>query len=212
MKLRIMPVIEPEPEDCTAPALATLAIAEIAIAAIVLSLPSEAQGADQAIITCDRFGCSDRLVPHKPKPRPAHSRSVAPAPDPALDLITIETAGGSIEIARRAAEPMRGFIADVVARGFKGRIKCYSLSTAHVPRSRHKIGEACDFAQRGWNKTVRVMYRVGDLAKKHGLRDGCSFNDCGHIDTGAVMTARTKPKQPPRVHEAAVTRFHHQQE
>jgi hypothetical protein len=28
------------------------------------------------------------------------------------------------------------------------------------------------------------MYHVGDLAAKWGLRDGCSFGDCGHIDDG----------------------------
>jgi hypothetical protein len=54
-----------------------------------------------------------------------------------------------------------------------------------VKRSRHYSGNACDFDQTGWNRTARVMYRVGDLAAKWGLRNGCSFGDCGHVDVPA---------------------------
>jgi len=96
----------------------------------------------------------------------------------------VDTAAGPIVIACRLADKMKGFIADVVARGFKGRVKCFSLSKSHVARSLHFIAEACDFAQRGWGKTVAPMYRVADLARKWGLRDGCTFRDCGHIDSG----------------------------
>jgi hypothetical protein len=95
-----------------------------------------------------------------------------------------ETAAGTIIIACRLADRMTGFIGDVVARGFKGRVKCFSTSASHVPHSLHFIAEACDFAQRGWGKTVAPMYRVADLARKWGLRDGCTFRDCGHIDSG----------------------------
>lgn len=95
-----------------------------------------------------------------------------------------QTAAGSIIIACRIADRMAGFIDDVVARGFKGRVKCFSTSRSHVARSLHFIAEACDFAQRGWGKTVAPMYRVADLAAKWGLRDGCTFRDCGHIDSG----------------------------
>jgi hypothetical protein len=102
---------------------------------------------------------------------------------------TEATAAGPITIDCALAPRMKGFIADVVARGFQGRVHCFSLSRTHVPGSLHKTARACDFAQHGWNKTVRVMYRVGDLAAKWGLRDGCSFGgrrgpDCGHIDGG----------------------------
>lgn len=58
--------------------------------------------------------------------------------------------GGPITIAYALSDRMKGFIADMVARVFRGRIKCFSsLSRSHVPRSLHFIGEACDFAQRG---------------------------------------------------------------
>lgn len=102
------------------------------------------------------------------------------------NLITISTAGGSITVSAGHASKFRGFIADVHARGFRGPIKCYARG-GHVRGSLHYRGEACDFAQRGWNKTHRLMYRVRDLAAKWGLRDGCSFRDCGHIDTGARL-------------------------
>lgn len=100
-----------------------------------------------------------------------------------------QTAAGSIIIACRIADRMAGFVDDVVARGFKGRVKCFSTSRSHVPQSLHFIAEACDFAQRGWNKTVQPMYRVADLAAKWGLRDGCSFRDCGHIDSGRGLAS-----------------------
>ncbi|MBI1202523.1 MAG: hypothetical protein GC182_08435 [Rhodopseudomonas sp.] len=94
-----------------------------------------------------------------------------------------DTAAGPIVIACGLRRQMVGFIADVVARGFKGRVHCFALG-GHVRYSLHYRAEACDFAQRGWGKTVRPMYRVADLARKWGLRDGCTFRDCGHIDSG----------------------------
>ncbi|MGD9766597.1 MAG: hypothetical protein AB7U62_03055 [Pseudolabrys sp.] len=102
-------------------------------------------------------------------------------------LVTIHTAAGPVTVAPDFAPKISGFIGDVVARGFSGRVKCFSLSKSHVPGSLHFSGNACDFAQRGWNKTVAVMYRVRDLAAKWGLRDGCSFRDCGHIDSGQAI-------------------------
>lgn len=121
--------------------------------------------------------------------RPRHHRHHH-AVDSSGNLVTIETAAGPVTVAPAFAAPIRGFIGDVVARGFKGRVKCFSLSRSHVPRSLHFSGNACDFAQRGWNRTVRVMYRVDDLARKWGLRNGCSFRDCGHIDAGSAVVRR----------------------
>jgi hypothetical protein len=104
-------------------------------------------------------------------------------------LITVSTAAGiDITVAPSFASAIQGFIADAVAAGYRPtRISCYSLSHSHVRRSLHKIGEACDFNQHGWNKTDRFMYRVRHLAAKWGLRDGCSFRDCGHIDAGRAV-------------------------
>ncbi len=99
------------------------------------------------------------------------------------DVVKIDTAAGPITVAPAFGDKIKGFIADVVARGYKGYVKCFATG-GHVRGSRHYSGNACDFAQTGWNKTVSVMYHVADLAKKHGLRDGCSFKDCGHIDDG----------------------------
>jgi hypothetical protein len=72
------------------------------------------------------------------------------------------TAAGRIIIACDLVDRMKGFIGDVVARGFRGRVHCFSLSHSHVPRSLHFIGEACDFA----------------------------FRDCGHIDSGRAIARR----------------------
>jgi hypothetical protein len=102
-------------------------------------------------------------------------------------LITVDSAAGPITVAPSFAEPIKGFIADAVARGFKGRVHCFSLSKSHVRHSLHFSGNACDFAQCGWGCTVMMMHHVRDLVAKWGLRDGCSFGDCGHIDNGSRL-------------------------
>lgn len=51
---------------------------------------------------------------------------------------------------------------------------------------------ACDIDQTGWNKTAGPMYRAKALAAKWGLRDGCTFRDCGHVDITPRMAAGKK--------------------
>jgi len=107
------------------------------------------------------------------------------------ELVTIDSAAGPITVSSDFAPKIAPFIADVVARGFKGKVHCYSWAKSHRPNSLHHSGDACDFAQH-WAKGARhvttnpVMYRVGDLTRKYGLRNGCSFSDCGHIDLGRL--------------------------
>lgn len=104
------------------------------------------------------------------------------------NLTTVATAAGPITVNSGIAGRMRGFIGDVVNRGYHGYVHCYA-PTGHVRMSTHHSGGGCDFAQTGRNRTQRVMYRVADLADKWGLRDGCSFRDCGHIDGGSAYNA-----------------------
>lgn len=143
----------------------------------------------QSIITCDEHGCSDlaSLPPQRHTEtrgrayrtgRPVVIRDVTPR---SSGVITVASAAGPIHVSPAIATSMQGFIADVVARGFHGPVHCFARG-GHVRNSNHYWGGACDFAQRGWNKTVAVMYHVRDLASKWGLRDGCTFRDCGHID------------------------------
>lgn len=100
-------------------------------------------------------------------------------------IITVQTAAGiPITIASHLAAQFQGFIIDLVGRGYTPRrIGCYARG-GHVRHSRHYSGSACDFDQRGWGKTAMAMHHVSDLAKKHGLRDGKTFRDAGHIDDG----------------------------
>jgi len=100
-------------------------------------------------------------------------------------IVTVATAAGiPIRVAASVASRFTGFIADLVANGYRpSHIGCYA-SGGHVPNSRHYAGAACDIDQRGWGKTAGPMYHVAALAAKHGLRDGCSFRDCGHVDDG----------------------------
>lgn len=96
-------------------------------------------------------------------------------------LVTVQSAAGRITVASEVADRFVGFISDVSARGFRGPVHCYA-SSGHVRHSNHYTGHGCDFAQRGWGRTVAPMYHIADLAAKWGLRDGCTFRDCGHVD------------------------------
>ena len=99
-------------------------------------------------------------------------------------IVMVPTAAGiPIQVAASLASRFTGFIADLVANGYKpSHIGCYA-SGGHIPNSRHYAGAACDIDQRGWGKTAGPMYHLAGLAAKHGLRDGCSFkhSDCGHV-------------------------------
>lgn len=105
----------------------------------------------------------------------------------AAGIVAVPTAAGIvIHVAAGLADKFQGFVADLVANGYKpAQIHCYA-GGGHVPNSRHYAGAACDIDQRGWGRTAAPMYHVAALAAKHGLRDGCSFRhaDCGHIDDG----------------------------
>lgn len=132
---------------------------------------------------------------HHVKHHHRHRHHVRSVPSPIHELshasggiVTVPTAAGiPITVAAGLAHRFAGFIADLVANGYKpSHIGCYA-SGGHVPNSRHYSGAACDIDQRGWGKTAAPMYHVAALAAKHGLRDGCSFGDCGHLDDGQSL-------------------------
>jgi len=108
-----------------------------------------------------------------------------------LGLVHEKTAAGEITVAADVAGKFKDLIAALVAKGFHGSVGCYS-ATGHMPNSLHHSGRACDFAQEGRNRTVSIMYHSGDLIRKFGLRDGCSFGDCGHVDTGLSFARRER--------------------
>lgn len=104
----------------------------------------------------------------------------------AVGLVTIGTAANPITVASDTADRFKSLIADLVANGFKGEVDCYA-SSGHVHHSLHYTGHACDFAQTGKGRVepgAGIMYHASDIIAKYGLRDGCSFGDCGHVDTG----------------------------
>jgi hypothetical protein len=108
-------------------------------------------------------------------------------------VVTIETAANPITVASGIAGAMRDLIGDLVAHGFRGHVTC--LASGHMPHSLHHSGEACDFAQLRRNVVAPgagVMYHASDIIAAHGLRDGCSFRDCGHVDNGPMLSARAQ--------------------
>jgi hypothetical protein len=98
-------------------------------------------------------------------------------------LETVRTAAGPITVAADAAPRFVSLIGDLVRHGYRGWVHCFDAH-GHMPHSLHHSGRACDFAQRGRNRTTRIMYHAHAIIAAHGLRDGCSFRDCGHVDTG----------------------------
>jgi hypothetical protein len=121
---------------------------------------------------------------HKTAKRSSHQTIT-----PRSGLITVSTAAGiKITVNPSFAPKITAFIADLVDQGYTPkRIHCHA-SHGHVRGSRHYSGAACDIDQTGWGKTAPKMYHVAALAKKHGLRDGGSFRDWGHIDDGQQLS------------------------
>lgn len=104
-------------------------------------------------------------------------------------LVHEDTAAGNITVAAGAAAKFKDLIAALVAKGFRGDVGCYAAS-GHIAHSLHHTGNACDFAQTEKNRTVAIMCHSGALIRSFGLRDGCSFGDCGHVDTGTAFADR----------------------
>ena len=109
------------------------------------------------------------------------------------NLVTVDTAAGiSIRVAADFAASIGGFITDLVARGVHpGRIHCFA-ATGHARHSLHHSGHACDFDGSANRFEDMNRNRVSDLAAKWGLRDGCEFDDCGHIDAGFASFASAR--------------------
>ena len=122
--------------------------------------------------------------PVLPKARPLDANG-----NPGHGLVTVATAAGiKITVSENMAPKMQGFIGDLMEIGYKPKqFHCFARR-GHVRGSRHYSGNACDFDQRGWGKTAKMMYHVSVLAKLHGLRDGGSFRDWGHIDDGLPLS------------------------
>lgn len=102
-------------------------------------------------------------------------------------VVTIQTAANPITVSASIAGSMRSLISDLVAHGYHGHVTC--LASGHMPHSLHHSGEACDFAQLSRNRVAAgagIMYRARSIIAAHGLRDGCSFHDCGHVDDGRM--------------------------
>lgn len=145
---------------------------------------------------------SPRIAYRQVRSRDRHHRRAVVRATPAHNLITVQTAAGlPITVDPTFAPKIQGFISDLVASGYKPpRVTCYSTAKSHVRNSNHFWGGACDFNQGGWNKTDRPMYHVAALARKWGLRDGCTFRDCGHIDMPRNYARLRRPHYASAVH------------
>lgn len=96
-----------------------------------------------------------------------------------LGLVTVQTAAGiPITCSPGFAYEAESLIADAVGRGIRfSRITCYSTARSHkhhhgVCTSNHCTGEAFDS-----HPSIPAW-----LVRQHGLRSGCDFRDCAHVD------------------------------
>lgn len=101
-----------------------------------------------------------------------------------------ETKAGRVAVSSANAERIVETINALYDAGFRGSVHCAARPGTHVAGSLHYSGNACDMAQTGWGKTVAMMYHARSIISDHGMRDGCSFRDCGHIDMGFALARR----------------------
>ncbi len=100
-----------------------------------------------------------------------HRRELGPV---GHGLVTVTTAAGiAITCSAAFASEAASLIADAVAHGIKfHRITCYSRARTHVANSNHHSGNAFDS-----HPSIPAQ-----LVRAHGLRSGCDFRDCPHVD------------------------------
>lgn len=113
----------------------------------------------------------------------------------AFTLVVAHTQRGLVyKVNQQHAHQLIGFVTELERTyGPIKHLGCYAR-WGHVPMSLHHTGNACDIEQTGWGRTsYRAMYGVSGLAHRWGLRDGCSFGDCGHIDVGGYSWANGGP-------------------
>lgn len=118
---------------------------------------------------------------------PAHARGIKHPTD--CPFGWTETAVGKICVNMQVSGRFAALIHDLFSNGFRGPVSCYARG-GHMRNSKHYSGSGCDFAQCGWNCAPKIMYRASAIIARHGLRDGCSFGDCGHVDNGPPLTKR----------------------
>jgi hypothetical protein len=108
-------------------------------------------------------------------------------------MVTVGTVYGfNITVHPAFASKFLKFFALLKEAGHKipnNDVGCYARGH-HVRGSNHYIGAACDI-QTGWNRGPSFVYHMGDIIKKAGLYDGCSFKDCGHVE--AIRGTHNKP-------------------
>lgn len=185
-------------------------ITAAALAFAVMALAGQAAHARaQSVISCDRFGCSDHgtqaKTQHQARRHPSNigtKRYESRGRSRRASLVTMQTAAGEITVETGFAQKIVPLINDLKGMGFAGSVHCFAATQGnHVPNSRHFSGRACDFlpkgrVARGRNRmpTPAIMYtrKVADLIERYGLRNGCSFNDCGHIDDGPPVVHRRR--------------------
>lgn len=117
------------------------------------------------------------------------------------EIVTMQSAVGPIEVAPDFGARILPVIAELKVAGFSGIAKCYARRRGpHVKHSAHLDGHACDLLprdgvgarHRNRMPTQAIMFTAtaAGIISRAGLRNGCAFRDCGHIDDRAGVARR----------------------
>ena len=175
-------------------------VAALAALSVLIALPADAgerHRQNNVSPICDNDGRCATLAVTAPTSSKAssfrgrHTDTAQRKPHRALDangnsmLVTVQTAYGfNITVHPAYASKFLKFFALLKERGYKvpaNITRCWAPRGTHVAGSNHYIGAACDI-QTGWNRGPEFVYHMGDIVKKAGLYNGCSFHDCGHVE------------------------------
>jgi hypothetical protein len=175
-------------------------VASLAVLSVLIALPAQAgqrHGQNNVSPRCDNDGrCTTSSVTAStsikaPSLRGHHTATSERKTHDIVDasgnrvMVTVQTAYGfNITVHPGYAGKFLKFFALLKERGYKvpaNITRCWAPHGTHVAGSNHYIGAACDI-QTGWNRGPEFVYHMGDIVKKAGLYDGCSFRDCGHVE------------------------------
>src|SRR5262245_26676241 len=175
-------------------------VATLAVLSVAIAFPAKAQDGQRqnnVSASCDndaRCQILSSVAPASRKPARAQAINAGASAHKlprGIDangnsaMVTVQTAYGfKITVHPAYASKFQKLFALLKDRGYQVPAhitKCWAARGTRVAGSNHYIGAACDI-QTGWNRGPAFVFHMSDIVKQAGLYDGCSFNDCGHVE------------------------------
>ncbi len=165
----------------------SMKVAGLAVVGLLVAPWAEAAQIQNNISSpCDNNGhCTTITLAMPALNKMSHIRHRAIDANGNVMMVKVRTAYGfDITVHPAYATKFQKFFALLKDNGYTvpaNLTKCWTPRGTRVAGSNHYIGAACDI-QTGWNRGPNFVYHMGDIIKKAGLYDGCSFHDCGHVE------------------------------